>query len=172
MIIRRETPRDRDRVHRLVADAFASPDAAAARPVEVGLTRELFACDGYLPRLSLVAELGEDLVGFVICTRGRVGETPALGLGPLAVEPARQRTGIGSALVHAVLAAADALDEPLVAILGDPAYYGRLGFVAAEDLAVEAPDARWGRYFQARALSAYTVDVKGPFRYAAPFERL
>lgn len=45
-------------------------------------------------------------------------------LGPLGVAPSHQAAGIGSALVHAVLGAADALDEALVALLGAPAYYG------------------------------------------------
>jgi putative acetyltransferase len=40
------------------------------------------------------------------------GRRPALGLGPLTVEPAWQRRGVGSALMHTVLGAAGALGEP------------------------------------------------------------
>jgi putative acetyltransferase len=50
--------------------------------------------------------------------------------------------------MHAVLGAADALDEPLVGLLGDPAYYRRFGFVSAESVGVAAPDSSWGDSFQ------------------------
>ena len=36
------------------------------------------------------------------------------------VLPSRQRRGVGLALMHGVLAAADALNEPAVVLLGDP----------------------------------------------------
>jgi putative acetyltransferase len=51
-----------------------------------------------------------------------------IALGPLAVRPDRQQNGVGSALMHAVLGAADALGEPLAALLSNPAYYQRFGF--------------------------------------------
>jgi putative acetyltransferase len=107
-----------------------------------------------------------------VCTRGYVGESPALGLGPISVRPDRQRRGVGQALMHAVLVAADATDEALVALFGDPAFDGRFGFVAASDLGVVAPDPAWGTYFQARALSACPAGREGAFRYAAPFAEL
>jgi putative acetyltransferase len=69
------------------------------------------------------------------------------GLGPLGVGPAWQRQGIGSALMHAVLAAAEALDESGVGLLGDPMFYRRFGFVAAAEHGVAAPDPEWGGAF-------------------------
>ena len=65
---------------------------------------------------------GGDVIGHVLCTRGSVGAAPVLALGPLSVRPDWQRRGVGSALVHAVLGAGDALGEPLVALLGSTAY--------------------------------------------------
>ena len=105
-------------------------------------------------------------------TRGRLepAVAPVLGLGPLGVLPGEQRRGVGSALVHALLAVAEACDERLVALLGDPAYYRRLGFRPAADLGVTPPDPRWGAHFQARLLAGEPVE--GAFRYAAPFDRL
>ena len=112
------------------------------------------------------------LVGHVVCTRGTVGAVPAVGLGPIAVLPSRQRGGVGSALVHAVLGAADALREPLVALLGNPGYYGRFGFEPASAHAILAPDPDWGDYFQVRLLADWTPAATGAFTYAAPFGRL
>ena len=111
-------------------------------------------------------------MGYVVCTRGWVDDRPALGLGPLAVRPGVQRTGAGSALMHAVLGAADALGEPLVALLGHTEYYPRFGFRPAEELGIAAPVAEWGPHFQVRALSAHEPDLRGEFRYAQPFNDL
>ena len=54
----------------------------------------------------------------------------ALLLGPLAVDPARRRRGIGSALVRHALRAAAKGGHRAVLLAGDPAYYGRFGFSA------------------------------------------
>lgn len=88
--------------------------------------------------LSLVAERADAVVGHVVFTacaiEGR-GERVDL-LGPLAVAPRAQRTGIGGALVRAGLARVAAAGSAQVQVLGDPAYYGRFGF---ERDAVVAP---------------------------------
>lgn len=162
MIVRRERPADRAAVHAVHRAAFATP-------VEADLVDALRADPGWLPALSLVADDGE-VHGHVVCTRGTVGGTPALGLGPLGVVPAHRRTGVGSALMHAVLAAADALDEPVVVLLGHQDYYPRFGFVPALDLGITPPDPAWGAHFQARPLTAYTQALRGEFAYAAPFQ--
>jgi predicted N-acetyltransferase YhbS len=51
-------------------------------------------------------------------------------LGPLAVDPARRRRGIGSALVRHALRAASKCGHRAVLLVGDPAYYSRFGFSA------------------------------------------
>lgn len=131
--IRPEHFADVDEVQELHAIAFG-------RSLERDLLAELREDVGWLPRLSLVAELDGALVGHVCCTRAQIGGRPvALGLGPIGVLPERQKEGTGSILIHAVLAAADALDEGLVVLLGDPAFYSRMGFLAAHQLEVNAP---------------------------------
>jgi putative acetyltransferase len=171
MLIRRETAADEDAVTAVTAEAFRSPDNDP--PVEVGLLAGLRQDAGWIPELSLVAVAGDEVVvGHVVCTRATVGGRPVLGLGPVSVLPDRQRQGTGQALVHAVLGAADALGEPLVGLLGDPAYYARFAFRPAAELGIEAPEASWGRYFQARPLTAYGPDQQGAFVYAAPFQEL
>jgi putative acetyltransferase len=59
--------------------------------VEARLLDELRLCDGWLPALSIVAEIDGAVVGHVVTTRGFVGDAPVLGLGPIGVgapEPA------------------------------------------------------------------------------------
>ena len=165
MVVRRERRADEAAVAAVTGAAFRTE--GGGEPVETALLRSLRASDAWIPALSLVAERDGAVAGHVVCTRGDVDGAPALGLGPISVAPPLQRAGVGSALMHAVLAAAEARDEPLVCLLGDPAYYGRFGFAAAADLGVAAPDPAWGAYFQARALAAATP--RGTFAYAAPF---
>lgn len=173
VLIRRELPADLDRIDEVHRQAFAFTEAGAGEPVEVGLVHALRADAGWVPALSLVAEgAGGEVVGHVVCTEGAQGEVSAVGLGPIGVLPGAQRAGVGGALMHAVLAAADALEYPLVALLGHLEYYPRFGFVPASQLGVVAPDPAWGDHFQARPLAAWHPGLAGPFRYAAPFAAL
>ncbi|HEY8057412.1 MAG TPA: GNAT family N-acetyltransferase [Acidimicrobiales bacterium] len=173
MIVRRERPGDTTAARTVQVAAFATAATDAEEPIEAGLLDELRRDDGWIPELSLVAEVEGEVVGHVVCTRATVGadRRPALGLGPIGVVPEHHGNGIGSALVHAVVAVAEALDETLVALLGDPAFYGALGFGPAADVGVEAPDPSWGVAFQVRVLDPSAV-VAGPFVYAEPFARL
>jgi len=54
----------------------------------------------------------------------------ALLLGPLAVDPARQRRGIGAALMRHALKSAARRGHRAVLLVGDASYYGRFGFSA------------------------------------------
>ncbi|WP_128379756.1 GNAT family N-acetyltransferase [Streptomyces cavernae] len=169
MLIRRESPTDVADVRAVIAAAFAKPDTPD--PVEAVLLDALRVCDGWLPELSLVAvDEKDEVVGHVVCTRGRIDEVPALGLGPIGVRPDRQGNGVGQALVHSVLGAADALGEPFVALLGSPAFYGRFGFRTSTEFGIHPPDASWGEHFQVRTLTAYDPAVRGTFAYAEPFD--
>ena len=172
MLIRQEAPTDYEQVDRIHRSAFADR-APGAEPVEAGLVRELRDDAGYIPALSLVAEDTEgSVIGHVICTLGHLDDGRVVGLGPIGVERGHQSGGVGSALMHAVLAAADALEFDVVVLLGHLDYYPRFGFVAASTVGIAAPDPRWGEHFQARPLSRWTPGVRGNFRYAEPFERL
>lgn len=171
MLIRRELPHDATIIHAVTAAAFASPPTP--EPAEAPLVAALRASEAWIPALSLVAvDSGGAVVGHVLCTRGRVGDSPALGLGPLSVRPDRQRTGVGSALMHAVLGAADALDEPLVALLGSTAYYPRFGFRLASEYGITPSDPTWAPHFQVRPLTAYQPTQRGEFTYPEPFNHL
>lgn len=175
MLIRRETHADHAAIRAVHARAFAQGDQS--EPAEARLVDELRADSGWIPELSFVAvdrptTSDGGLVGHVVCTRAAVGKSPALGLGPLGVHPDRQRAGIGAALMHAVLAAADALGEPVVVLLGHIGYYSRFGFRPASEIGIFAPDPQWGDHFQARPLTMYRPSIQGPFTYAEPFSRL
>jgi putative acetyltransferase len=177
VIVRREHPADHDVVRGLHRAAFtADPVTGILRAAddvpEARLVDELREDAGFLPHLSLVCVAGDEVVGHVLATRGWLEPlgTPALGLGPLGVLPAVQGRGVGTVLVHALLAVAEACEEPVVALLGAPAYYRRFGFERSTDRGIAPPDPAWGEYFQARRLKPGTA--QGTFRYADPFGRL
>jgi putative acetyltransferase len=173
MLIRRETPGDVDAIRGIARAAFMHPGWTSNLPPEVALIDELRSSDYFLPALSLVAVNSDtEVVGHVLCTRGRVDSAPVLALGPLAVHPDRQRSGVGLALMHAILGAAEALDEPLVGVLGDPGYYSRFGFRPSDDYEIKPPVPEWRAYFQVRALAGYSPLVHGTFTYPEPFHRL
>lgn len=177
MIIRRERPEDIEAIGAVTAAAFRNAERSAppveegGDPGEVTLVSWLRDDAGWLPELSMVAVEDDVVVGHVVATRAHVDDQPALGLGPLSVLPDRQGAGVGAALMHAVLGAADALGEPLVGLLGEPTYYRRFGFGPAEPMGVVPPDPAWGEYFQVRTLTRYS-GATGRFRYAGPFDRL
>jgi putative acetyltransferase len=172
MLIRRETPGDVEAIRGIVRAAFMR-SGRSILPPEVALIDELRSTEYFLPALSLVAVNSDaDVVGHVLCTRGQVDSAPVLALGPLAVLPVQQRSGVGLALMHAILGAAEALDEPLVGVLGDPGYYSRFGFRPSEEYQIRPPVAEWRRYFQVRVLTRYSPLVHGAFAYPAPFYRL
>jgi len=168
VLIRRERPADVPAVRAVTAAAFAKPDTPV--PVEVDVLDGLRDCDGWLPELSFVATDKDEVIGHVVCTRGHVEASPVLALGPLSVHPGHQRRGVGLALVHAALGAADALGEPVVVLLGSPDYYGRYGFRTSTEYGITPPDPAWGKYFQVRPLTAYDPALRGAFRYAEPFD--
>ena len=78
--------------------------------------------------LSFTARIGTLLVGSVRLTPVRIGETPALLLGPLTIEPPFRDKGIGKVLMERALADAKAKGHRLVVLVGDEPYYARVGF--------------------------------------------
>jgi len=171
VILRREVPGDVDAIRTVHAAAFARPETPGVEPPEADLVTQLRASDAWMPALSIVALDGDEIVGHVVCTRATIADRFAvLGLGPLGVAPGRQRAGVGLALMHAVLGAADACGEPLVALLGNPNYYQRFGFEPASAHGIEPPREWYGDAFQVRTLTAATGTERGRFAYAAPFD--
>jgi predicted N-acetyltransferase YhbS len=78
--------------------------------------------------LSFTARIGTLLVGSVQLTPIRIGETAALLLGPLTIEPPFRERGIGQALIERALAQARAKGHRLAVLVGDEAYYAKAGF--------------------------------------------
>ncbi|HVN00049.1 MAG TPA: N-acetyltransferase [Caulobacteraceae bacterium] len=89
--------------------------------------------------LSVVAWDDGEIVGCVRLWTVKVGETPAIFLGPIAVAPDYRRHGLGAALVEEACAAAAAAGHESVVLVGDVPFFGPLGFVAAPGVVMPGP---------------------------------
>src|SRR6201990_3523842 len=78
--------------------------------------------------LSFIARIGTLMVGSVRQLPICVGNTPALLLGPLTVEPPFRGRGIAKALLERALDEARKKGHRLIVLVGDEPYYGRVGF--------------------------------------------
>ena len=78
--------------------------------------------------LSFTARIGTLMVGSVRLTPICIGDTPALLLGPLTVEPPFRSHGVGTALVKRALTEAKANAHKLIVLVGDEPYLCEVGF--------------------------------------------
>jgi putative acetyltransferase len=151
-------------------------EAAFGQPSEARLVELLRASSCFIPELSLVAEAEGRIVGHVMITTAWLDDDglrrPVANLAPLAVEPTHQRAGVGSALMRAVIAKADARGEPLVVLQGHPGYYPRFGFVWSVPLGItiDLPDWAPREASQVVTLSGYDPAVKGRVVYPPAFD--
>jgi len=81
-----------------------------------------------------------------------IAGTPAILLGPLAVEPALQGQGIGKALVRHSLEAAEKAGYRICVVVGDPNYYRPFGFISASAQGLSLPGPVEPERFQVKAL--------------------
>jgi len=168
MIIRPETSADYEAIAKVVEAAFGRENEARL----VGLLREP---PSYVPALALVAEEAGRIVGHVMISyatlRREHDEVRVLSLAPLAVLPECQKEGIGAALMREGIARADALGEPLIVLLGHPAYYPQFGFERARQHGIEPPSAHIpDAAFMMLRLANYDRSLRGDIVYSPAFE--
>ena len=89
--------------------------------------------------LSFTARIGTLLVGSVRLLPICIGETPALLLGPLTVEPPFRGRGVGRALIERAVKDAKAKGHRMIVLVGDESYYSRVGFKAIPKGTVTMP---------------------------------
>ena len=139
MIIRAEQAGDISPIHRLTAEAFAPMSFSdGTEPDVIDSLRAV----GDLT-LSLVAIEYQVLAGHVAFSPVNISGVKKAwyGLGPVSVIPELQRKGIGSALINDGLGSLRNLGAHGCALIGDPNYYSRFGFVSDGNLHYEGvPD--------------------------------
>jgi putative acetyltransferase len=162
--VRTAAPGDRDGILEVVRDAFSSEDRDGRE--ELDIVESTWLRHATPHELELVAREGDAIVGHVLAASGSLGGRDVVAVAPLAVTPAWQGAGIGSALMVELLRRAQAARVPLVLVLGDPAYYGRFGFEPSGPLDISYPPVgAHDPHFQVRRFPGYDPSYRGEFAY-------
>ena len=164
MRIRPEEPGDIRAIHQVNRQAFET--AVEASLVDALRRRAQ-------PLISLVAVVDDEVAGHILFSPVTLSSDPGariMGLAPMAVLPAKQRQGIGTALVRAGLEECRRLSFEAVIVLGHADYYPRFGFVPASRYGLtceyDVPD----DVFMVLELSPGTLEGRsGVIRYHAAF---
>lgn len=135
--IRQEQQSDFPAVQALLEAAFGQAGEARL----VALLRD---SDAFVPELSLVATLHDQIVGHILFSKiiiadDRHNEFESLALAPVAVIPEHQKQGIGGHLIRAGLEKAIALGFQSVIVLGHEHYYPKFGFLPADKWQIKPP---------------------------------
>ncbi|MCU0883172.1 MAG: N-acetyltransferase [Hyphomonadaceae bacterium] len=132
MQIRDERPSDVEVIHDLTRMAFAPMPFSAGDEQDLILA---LRADNALA-LSLVAVLGEELVGHIAFSRVLIDGNVCdwFDLGPVSVRPELQSLGIGSALIRSGLERITSMGAAGCVLLGYPTYYCRFGFLHDPEL--------------------------------------
>lgn len=159
MVIRPAEPADHAAIHAVVAAAFGQPD-------EADLVDRLRADGDAL--VELVAVESEAVVGHILFSPLKT-DTGArfAALAPLAVQPGRQKDGLGTMLMQVGHALCRAASVEAIIVLGHPAYYPRVGYSAGAAKTVKAPFA--GPSFMGLALAPGALDAPVTITYAKAF---
>jgi len=164
----------------LIVRSERSGDVAAIRDVNLAAFETAVEADlvdalrvQAPPIVSLVADDSGSIVGHILFSPvllSGASDLKIMGLAPMAVVPARQREGVGSALVSAGLDACRQLGFGAVVVLGHAGYYPRFGFVPASRFGIaseyDVPD----DVFMAVELERGALSgVSGTIRYHSAF---
>ncbi len=148
LVSRRTTPADTAQIRALYPQAFPDEDLRAVVSALLMQGADV---------LSLASFDADALIAhalFSICTTKDLNQTGAL-LGPLGVIPARQRQGLGDALVRNGLDRLEKSGVSQVFVLGNPAYYQRFGFTPERHVLAPYPlPAEYGDAWQSMPLAA------------------
>jgi len=163
MLIRAEHPSDDATINDLTIRAFTGmPYSEGTEAPIIRLLRQ----SGELV-LSLVAEDNGAVIGYIAFSPIRIGvHQNWFGLGPIAIEPSRQRAGIGSALIRTGLEILKDRGAAGVALIGNPDVYRSSGFTSDGRLTYKGLETR---YVQRIVFSG--PDPEGELHYADAFDQ-
>lgn len=167
MIIRQEQANDTKAVHQVVKQAF--DNAEHTDQDEHNLVDRLRKSEAFVRELSLIAEVSGKIVGHILFTRVKVGETVQLALAPLSVLPEWQNKGIGGRLIEAGHTKAKQMGYEYSILLGHAAYYPRFGYFPASRIGVKAPFEVPDENLMAFDLQGKNTPLNGMLEYPAAF---
>jgi putative acetyltransferase len=155
VILRPAEPRDHAVIRDLVTAAFLTADHASG--TEADIVEGVRAENAVL--VELVAEDAGRIVGHVLFSRMTCDPAAFVAaLGPVSVDPARQKSGLGGAMIREGLDRCRALGAEASLVLGHTDYYPRFGYSHAAVAQVASPYAA-SPAFMGLALKSGALDA-------------
>lgn len=167
--VRAERPGEEALVHAINAAAFG-------RPGEAEIPDRIRGTDRWIEGGSLVAvDESDAVVGHLLLSEGdliaRDGSQQRIWMvGPVAVLPALQRRGVGSALMRSAIALAMERGQPILVLLGHSTYYPRFGFESARSIGIDPPEPWSDANWMALRLPTWTSELRGVAHFAPAFD--
>ena len=165
--IRQENEKDYNQIYNVVKTAFEKAEHSDGN--EQDLVVDLRNGNGYIPELSLVAELDGKIVGYIMFTKILISENEEIALAPLAVLPEYQKQGIGSKLIEHGHKIAKDLGYHYSVVLGSEKYYPKFGYIPAINYGIKPPFDVPSDNFMAIKLNKNNTVIKGIVRYSKEF---
>lgn len=141
IVIREEKPTDFPAVFQLITSAFKNE--IQSTHTEQFLVEKLRKSKAFIPELSLIAELKERVVGYLLLTRitieSNTSKHDALALAPIAVLQEYQKKGVGSLLIEEAHERAKTLGYTAIVVVGHQTYYPKFGYKKAEEFSIKLP---------------------------------
>ena len=141
MNIRKEESKDYKEVFNLIANAFENEEYTDHK--EQFLVERLRNAEAFIPELSLVAEIGGEITGYILLTKIKIINKDlqkiSLALAPIAVLKKYQGKGIGGKLIQEAHRKAKELGYDSVILLGHEKYYRNFGYEMAKKHGIKLP---------------------------------
>lgn len=166
IIIEQEKPSDYQTVENLIERAFKNAPHSDGN--EHILVQKLRNSPSFMPELSLIAKVDNQIVGHILLTKIQIAHHTELALAPISVLPEFQNRGIGKALIHHAHKIANDLQFNCIVLLGEPDYYDKFGYQTAQDFHIIASFHVPSEYYQVLFLTDKT-DICGTVIYDKAF---
>lgn len=169
LIIRQENKSDIQVVYEINTLAFGQENEAKL----VDLLRD---SDTFIPDLSLVAAIKNNIVGHILFTKIKIVDDnqnifESLALAPMAIRPGFQKIGIGGQLIRAGLEKAGKLNFKSVIVLGHKHYYPKFGFVPTSKWNIKSPfDVPTEAFMGIELIEDGLKNVSGTVKYPEQFD--
>lgn len=167
VILRTEQPSDYRETENVTREAFWNQYAPGCN--EHYLLHIMRGSPAFLPELDIVAVYNGKIVGNIVYAKAVVkaddgNEYEVLGLGPISVFPGYQNKGIGGRMIEYTKKIARETGYRAIFLYGDPGYYSRQGFIAAEKFNIRTADNMYAAALQVYELHENALSgIKGRY---------
>lgn len=165
--IREENINDYEQVYNVIKTAFEKAEHNDGN--EQDLVIALRKSNSFIPELALVAVYENKIIGYVLFTKIKIGDSTELALAPLAVLPEYQRKGVGMRLITEGHRIAKQLNYNYSVVLGSNKYYSKSGYIPASKYNIKAPFDVEDECFMAIKLNENAKAIKGIVEYDKAF---